>query len=268
MPENNRKPGRVEGKVALVTGAASGIGRASAILLAREGARVAVADINEAGARDASEEITAMGCPSISYLLDVTSEENWATVLSNLVERWGRLDILVNNAGISFGKPFSDTSLEEWRKVMAVNLDSVFLGTKHCARAMRRGGGGSIINISSASGTKASAGASAYCASKAAVQMYSKAAALECAQNGDNIRVNTVSPSGVRTPMWETMEFWQEMKESTGSDEANYAALSADVPLKRFATPREIAETVLFLASDESSFITAADIRVDGGYTA
>ncbi|HYP29041.1 MAG TPA: glucose 1-dehydrogenase [Blastocatellia bacterium] len=268
MSENSNGPRRVEGKVALVTGAASGIGKATAALLAREGARVAVADINEQGARASAREIAGPGREAVALALDVTSEEDWARVVSEVVERWGRLDILVNNAGISFGKPFTETGLEEWRKVMAVNLDSVFLGTKHCAQVMREGGGGSIINISSASGTKASAGASAYCASKAAVRMYSKAIALECARNGDNIRVNTVSPSGVRTPMWESMQFWQDMKRDTGSDEANYSALSADVPMKRFATPEEIAEAVLFLASDESSFITGADIPVDGGYTA
>lgn len=260
------KPGRVEGKIALVTGGASGIGKAAAILLSREGAKVAVADINERGARDTVEAIISEGGDAISYLLDVTSETGWRQTLDDLEAKWERLGILVNNAGISFGKPVSNMALDEWRKVFAVNLDSVFLGTKYGAEKMRKTGGGSIINVSSASGIKASAGASAYCASKAAIIMLSKASALECAQ--DNIRVNTILPSGVMTPMWESMDFWEEIKKSAGSEEAGWQAISADVPLKRFARPDEIAQAILYLSSDESSFVTASDLVIDGGYTA
>lgn len=268
MSHQNIQNGRLANKTALITGAASGIGKATAILLAREGAKVAVADIDGNGAQNTASEIVLLGGMAVAYSLDVTSDDDWQRVIDDLLKKWGRLDILVNNAGISFAKPLVEMSLAEWRKVFAVNLDGVFLGTKHGTIAMRKGGGGSIINVASASGIKAGPGASAYCASKAAVRMLSKVAALECAQNGDNIRVNTILPGGVMTPMWESMEFWQEMKAQTGNAEASWQALSQDVPLKRFAKPDEIAAAILYLASDESAFVTAAELVIDGGYTA
>lgn len=268
MSEYNIQQGCLEKKIALITGAASGIGKATASLLAREGAKVAVADIDGNGAQNVASEILSLGGTAIAYALDVTSDDDWQRVIDDLLGKWERLDILVNNAGISFAKPLAEMSLAEWRKVFAVNLDGVFSGTKHGTNAMRKSGGGSIINVSSASGIKAGAGASAYCASKAAVRMFSKVAALECAQNGDNIRVNTVSPGGVMTPMWENMGFWQEMKKQTGSAEASWQAISQDVPLKRFAKPEEIAAAILYLASDESTYVTAAELVIDGGYTA
>lgn len=259
---------RVKGKVALITGAASGIGRATAILLAGEGATVAVTDIAVNGAEKVAGEIVTQLQPASAHALDVTSEQNWDAVISEVLEKWGRLDILVNNAGVSFAKPVTEMTLIEWRHVLAVNLDGVFLGTKHGIRAMQKSGGGSIINISSASGLKASAGASAYCASKAAVRQFSKTAALECAQAGDNIRVNTIFPSGVITPMWENMDFWQELKTKAGSTAAAWQVMSQEVPLKRFAAPEEIALMILYLASEESRFVTGADFVIDGGYTA
>jgi NAD(P)-dependent dehydrogenase (short-subunit alcohol dehydrogenase family) len=212
MSQQNTQRERLAKKTALITGAASGIGKATAILLAREGAKVGVADIDSNGAQNTASEIVSLGGTAVPYALDVTSDDDWQRVINDLLKKWERLDILVNNAGISFASPLVEMSLAEWRKVFAVNLDGVFLGTKHGAAAMRKGGGGSIINVASASGIKAGAGASAYCASKAAVRMFSKVAALECAQNGDNIRINTVSPGGVITPMWENMEFWQDIK--------------------------------------------------------
>jgi len=259
---------RVSGKVALITGAASGIGKATALLFASEGAKVAVTDISANGAQKVAAEITAQSQTASAYALDVASEQNWDAVISEVMEKWERLDILINNAGIAFAKPATETTLAEWRNVMAVNLDGVFLGTKYGIRAMRKNNGGNIINVSSASGLKASAGASAYCTSKAAVRMLSKTAALECAQAGYNIRINTVFPSGVMTPMWESMEFWQELKTKSGSPEAAWQALSQEVPLKRFATAEEIALMILYLASDDSRFVTGADFVIDGGYTA
>lgn len=266
--DERRIAGRVAEKVALVTGAASGIGKATATALAREGAKVAVTDVNGEGAQTSASEIMSKGRDAASYSLDVTSEADWQRVLDDVLAKWNRLDILVNNAGISFAKPVSEMTLSEWQRVMAVNLDGVFLGTKHGVRAMREGTGGSIINVASASGLKASAGASAYCASKAAVRMFSKAVALECAQNNDRIRVNTVFPSGVISPMWESMEFWQELKTKTGSEEAAWQAMSQAVPLKRFAEPEEIAQAILYLSTDEASFVTGADFVIDGGFTA
>jgi NAD(P)-dependent dehydrogenase (short-subunit alcohol dehydrogenase family) len=186
----------------------------------------------------------SFGGTAVAYSLEVTSEENWQRVITNVLGQWERLDILVNNAGISFAKPLAEMSLAEWREVFAVNLDGVFLGTKHGVNAMRKGGGGSIINVASASGIRAGAGASAYCTSKAAVRMFSKTIALECAQNNDNIRINTVSPGGVMTPMWESMGFWQDMKAQTGSAEANWQALARDVPIKRFAKPEDVAAAI------------------------
>jgi 3(or 17)beta-hydroxysteroid dehydrogenase len=256
---------RLTGKTALITGAASGIGKATAVLFASEGAKVAITDIDKEGADATASQISAQGGVAEAYHLNVTLEANWQQVVSEVATLWSRLDILVNNAGISFGKPITDMSLDEWRKVLTINLESVFLGTRQVAQIMRKNGG-SIVNVASASGIKASAGASAYCASKAAVQMFTKVAALEYAEA--NIRVNSVSPSGVITPMWESMEFWQTLKEQTGSEEAALQTLSQGVPLKRFAKSEEIAQAILYLASDESAFVTATDLVIDGGYTA
>ncbi len=260
--------GRVVAKRALVTGAASGIGRAAALLLAREGANVFVTDRDGAGAAQVAREIESHSGVALSGPLDVTSEPAWQTVVQQLLDAWGRLDIAVNNAGVSAAKPVAETTLPEWRQVMAVNLDGVFLGTKHAILAMRQGDGGSIINVSSASGIKASAGASAYCTSKAGMRLFSKVAALECAGRGDNIRVNTIVPAGVMTPLWERMDFWPGLVAEHGSPEAAWRALAQTTPLKRFASPEEIAQGILFLASDESSYMTASELVIDGGYTA
>jgi 3(or 17)beta-hydroxysteroid dehydrogenase len=261
--DNQERQGRIAGKSALVTGAASGIGRAAALLLASEGARVAVADLDELGASQTVEAITAAGGIAAVHQLDVTSEPHWHRALQRLEQEWGPLDVLVQSAGISFAKPITEMTVEEWRHVMAVNLDGIFLGTRAGIVAMQAHRRGSIINVASASGIKAAPGASAYCASKAAVIHFSKTAALECAQRGDRIRINTVSPGGVKTAMWNKMPSWPEVAASEA-----WNAPSDAVPLKRFADPNEIAQTILFLASDESSYITGADLVVDGGYTA
>lgn len=264
----NQKMGRVSGKVALVTGAACGIGRASALLLAKEGARVAVTDLAEAGCATVVDAITSAGGEALAIPLDVTSETAWQAALDRVLGAWDRLDIVVNNAGISAGRPVEETTLKEWRQVMAVNLDGVFLGTKHAVVAMRRGKGGSIVNVSSASGVKASAGASAYCASKAAILQFSKVVALECARRKDGIRVNTVLPAGVTTAMWEKMDFWPGLVAQQGGTQAAWQALASSTPLGRFATPEEIAQGILFLASDESSYMTGSELVIDGGFTA
>jgi 3(or 17)beta-hydroxysteroid dehydrogenase len=257
---------RLSGKVALITGAGSGIGATTAKLFATHGASVVVTDLARPRAEEVAAGIREAGGRSHAVELDVRSEAGWETTLASVAERWHGLDILVANAGISFAKPIADTTLEEWRAVQAVNLDGAFLGLKHSIRAMRsRGRGGSIVLVSSASGHKASPGASAYCASKGGLRLLARTAALECA--GDGIRVNTVVPAGVVTPMWEAMPFFQDLVREHGVEGA-WKALAGQTPLRRFATPDEIASGILYLSSDEASYVTGTDLVIDGGYTA
>lgn len=258
---------RLAGKSALITGAASGIGRATAVLFAREGAQVTVTDLDEKGVETVAVEIRKEGGGAYAQVLDVRSEADWERLIKDTLKRCGRLDVMVANAGISFAKPVTEMTLEEWREVHAVNLDGVFLGTKHAVKAMREaGGGGSIVIVSSASGLKASAGASAYCSSKAAVRLFAKTVALECA--GDGIRVNTVHPAGVKTPMWEGMKFFEDLKEAHGGTLGAWEVLERGSPMGRFATPAEIAAGILYLSSDEASYMTGTELVIDGGYTA
>lgn len=255
--------GRVAGKVALAVGAASGIGRAAAAVLAEHGAVVWCADLNAGGAA-----ATAGPIGGKSAGLDVTREADWEAVIAAVVREHGRLDVLVNSAGISFAAPVAETSLDDWRRVLSVNLDGVFLGTKRAIRAMRATGG-SIVNVSSVSGLKSAPGASAYSTSKAGVCMFSRAAAKECADAGLAIRVNTVCPGGVKTPLWRTMLFFQELIAKTGSEEAAFQAmLAGSPPGSRFAEPEEIAHAILYLASDESRFVTGSDLVIDSGFRA
>jgi NAD(P)-dependent dehydrogenase (short-subunit alcohol dehydrogenase family) len=258
--------GKVEGKVALVTGAASGIGKATADLLAREGASVVVADIETGTGQEVAQQIVASGGNGIFLSLDVGEESDWKKAIDHILHTFGRLDIAVNNAGIAAARQVPDMTLSEWRRVMQVNLDGVFLGTKYAIAAMRSGQGGSIINVASASGIKASAGASAYCASKAAVRMFSKTVALECAAAASRIRVNTVSPGGVKTPIWEKMDFWPDLLKRHGSKEEVWKQLGAG-PAGEFFSPEEIAQAILFLVSDESSYLNGAELVVDRGFT-
>jgi 3(or 17)beta-hydroxysteroid dehydrogenase len=259
--------GRVANKVALVTGAASGIGRATALLLASEGAAVVVADVASEAGQQAAEEITRQQGKALFLPLDVTDEAAWQKGIEQVLQVFGKLDVAVNNAGLALARSVADMTLEEWRRVLQVNLDGVFLGTKYALRAMQRGNGGSIINVASASGIKASAGASAYCASKAAVRMFTKTVALECAAAGSGIRVNLVSPGGVKTPIWEKTEFWPGLVAEHGGQEAAWQALAGS-SAEGFYSPEEIARAILFLASEESSYLSAGELVIDRGYTA
>ena len=258
---------RLQGKRALITGAGSGIGRATAERFAEEGARVAVTDLDVDRAEAVSGTIREHGGDAVAGQLDVPVEAEWEAAVALVVERWGGLDVLVANAGVSFAKPVWEMSLEEWRQVHAVNLDGAFLGTKHAVRAMRqRGEGGSIVIVSSASSVKASGGASAYCSSKAGARMLAKAAARECAADG--IRVNVVLPAGVETPMWREMPFFAELVRTHGGEAGAWQALTGDTPLGRFAQPGEVASAIVYLASAEASYVTGAELSIDGGYTA
>jgi 2-keto-3-deoxy-L-fuconate dehydrogenase len=244
---------RLAGKRALVTGAASGIGRAVVAAFRREGAHVIAADLTYP-ADDREQNIH----------LDVTQEAHW----ERLAESISRLDLLVGCAGISEAKPIPETSLDDWRRVMNVNLDGAFLSVKFGAKAMRESGG-AIVLVGSASGVKAAAGASAYCTSKAALTMLVKTAALEFKSQA--IRVNSVSPAAVVTPMWQKMPFWQGLVEKHGSEEGAWNALGGIDPavpsIQRMAFPEEIAAAIVFLSSDDSAHITGVDLLVDGGYT-
>ncbi len=253
---------RLRNKTALVTGAGSGIGRAAAFRLAGDGARVIVTDFNEKAARDVGEEIVSLSGDAYSARLDVTQPNDWTSVIAELHRRSDILDICVLSAGISFAKLIDQMSLQEWRKVMAVNLDGAFLGLHHILPILRANG--TVILISSISGTKARAGASAYAASKAALLMLAKCAALEGASR--NIRVNCILPGGVETPLWRSMPFFEALVKEKGSEEAAWKELGRATPLARLAKAEEIAEAVAYLVSDSASFITGAELVIDGGY--
>ncbi|MCO5164949.1 MAG: SDR family oxidoreductase [Planctomycetes bacterium] len=243
-------------KVVLVTGAASGIGLATARAFAAAGARVLVTDLDgDAAARAAADLPGAVG-----LALDVTSERAWAEATEAAGER---LDVLVNNAGVAAGAPLAEQDLAAWRRLMAVNLDGVMLGLRAATPPLRRARG-NVVNVASASGRKAQAGAAAYCVSKAALLMLSRVAALEFAPHG--VRVNCVVPGGVETPMWARQPFFADLVAEKGSPAAAYAALASETPLGRFCRPEEVAAAVLALAGDQAGFVTGAELAVDGGY--
>ncbi len=256
---------RLDRKIALVTGAARGIGAAIVRMFCAEGAIVWLTDIDAAAGQDLANEV---GDQVHFAALDVGEEADWEAVMAAVLARDNRLDILVNNAGITgFGDGAvahdpEHASLAEWHAVHRVNLDGVFLGCKHGIRAMRATGTGSIINMSSRSGLVGIPGAAAYASSKAAVRNHSKTVALWCAQQGMQIRCNSVHPAAILTPIWEAM-----IGEG-GDREAKMAALVKDTPLKRFGTVDEVAALCVFLASDEAPYITGSEFDIDGGLLA
>jgi NAD(P)-dependent dehydrogenase (short-subunit alcohol dehydrogenase family) len=245
---------RLQDKVAIVTGAAHGMGEAEAQLFAKEGAKVVVADILASEAEAVAADIRKTGGEAIAFGIDVTSEAEWAALIARAVASWGRLDILVNNAGISGSSVGDPDGLAGWDRIIAVNQTSVFLGTKLAAPQMAKTGGGSIVNISSIMGfVGGSSGHPAYCASKGAVRIYSKAAAVRWGPQG--VRVNTVHP-GYMPPM---------LNATNAGERADKIALT---PLRRLGEPIEVAWGVLFLASDEASFVTGTELVIDGGFIA
>jgi NAD(P)-dependent dehydrogenase (short-subunit alcohol dehydrogenase family) len=253
---------RVENKVALVTGGGLGLGRACAMLLARQGAKVMVTDLKEQEGRAVADEIVEAGGEAMFMRQDVSSEADWEATIAAVVRRFGRLNILVNNAGVALGGDVESTTLEQWRALMAVNLDGVFLGTKHAIGAMKGTGGGSIINLSSIEGLIGDPNLAAYNASKGGVRIFSKSAALHCAKSGYKIRVNSVHPGYIWTPMVEGYLAAQP------DPEAAKAYLAGLHPVGHLGEPNDIAYGVLYLASDESKFVTGAELVIDGGYTA
>lgn len=250
--------GRVSGKVVFITGAASGMGRAHALRLAGEGARVAISDRNEQGLSETLAAVQATGADVAAWPHDVTDETAWEKVVDAACARFGRIDVLVNNAGISHStSSVLDLGTDEWDRVMAVNARGVFLGVRTVGRRMRDQGGGSIINISSVFGLVGGAMASAYCASKGAVRLLTKAAAADLAEFG--IRVNSVHPGLIDTPMLDGL--------LAREGEMRQRMLGVQLQ-RRAADPDEVSSAVLFLASDESSFMTGSELVIDGGWTA
>lgn len=250
---------RLKDKTALVTGAASnpGLGWSIARLFAREGAKVAVTDIDETGLAACVKEIEGLGAEAAGWRQDVTSEDDWKETVDRCVATYGQLDILVNNAGIAMLKPVADMSLQEYEKQMKVNMTSVFLGTRAALAAMRAGGGGSIVNMSSIAGLVGVPGCGVYSASKAGIHLFSKTVALEHAR--ENIRCNTVHPGVI----------WTNMQQVAIRDNPDvFEILKETIPAGRLGKPEEVAQCVLFLASDESSYVTGAELVVDGGLTA
>ncbi|HUG63166.1 MAG TPA: glucose 1-dehydrogenase [Methylomirabilota bacterium] len=256
--------GRVQDKVAIVTGGAMGLGEAMVRMLAREGAKVVITDIADEAGDAVAAAVTAEGGTAHYRRLDVTDEAAWTAVVDDTVRQFGRLDILVNNAGIGYGCPPDEQTLEDWRRLMSINLDGVFLGTKHAIRAMRanRPSGGSIVNLSSIEGIVGDPMLGAYNASKGGVRLYSKSVALFCAKNRLGIRVNSLHPGYIWTPMVETY------LKSVGDVAAGRKALDDMHPVGHVGAPDDIAYGVLYLASDEAKFVTGAELVIDGGYTA
>jgi NAD(P)-dependent dehydrogenase (short-subunit alcohol dehydrogenase family) len=254
--------GRLAGKSVLITGGASGIGLATAEACLRERARVVISDINDdQGAAEARRLSTA---GEVTYLHhDATSEGDWKSVLDEVVRRHGSLDVLVNNAGIAVIAPLEQETLEGWRRTQAINMEGVFLGCREAVRVMK-GRGGSIVNVSSIEGMIGEPYVPAYNASKGGVRAFTKSAALYCAQQGYGIRVNSIHPGYVGTSLVANAIAVLPPEEA--------AALQQDllgrIPLGRLAEPREIANAIVFLASDESSYMTGSELVVDGGYTA
>jgi NAD(P)-dependent dehydrogenase (short-subunit alcohol dehydrogenase family) len=248
---------RLAGKVALISGGARGMGAVEARLFAKEGASVVIGDILDAEGQRTEKDIRGAGGEAVFVHLNVTREADWATAVAIAVDRFGKLDILVNNAGVGGGGRIEDTTLETWNRVMDVNATGVFLGTRAVIPAMRAAGGGSIVNISSQLGLVGVDNSSPqYQASKGAVRLLTKATAIQHAR--DRIRANSVHPGPIATPMTEARR----------ADPEQYRLTLSRIPLGRYGDPEEVAHGVLYLASDESSFVTGSELVIDGGWTA
>ena len=254
---------RLAKKVVLITGAGSGLGQATAQRLASEGAHVVATDINYSAVEHVVAAIVAGGGRAEAQHQDVTDEKRWQNLMADIVARFGHLDVLVNNAGIVMTGTAESTSLEDWRRTQAVNLDAVFLGTREAILVMKNRGG-SIINMSSIEGIVGEPMTAAYNASKGGVRIFSKSAALHCAQQGYKIRVNSLHPGVIRTPMVENAFAAMPADDA----KALMSRLEAQVPMGHWGEPIDIANGVLFLACDESRYMTGTELIIDGGFTA
>ena len=244
---------RLQDKVAIITGAARGMGAAEARIFAKEGAKVVLGDIQVEDGQSVAQEINEAGGQAIFIEMDVSKQSDWQRTIDAAISNFGKINVLVNNAGIIERDSLEETTEETWDRIMAVNAKGIFLGTKAVVPHMRKAGGGSIVNISSISGM-ISQGYPAYNASKGAIRVFTKSAAVECAR--DNIRVNSIHPGTI----WTSMSTYKQA--FTPADRAK------TIPMRRVAAPEEVAYGVLFLATDESSYMTGSEMVIDGGVTA
>ena len=262
------RPGRVDGKVAFISGGLGGLGMGIALRLGQEGARIVLADLQTPASDTASAAALALlaeqGIEAMFLALDVREEASWKAAVETTVQRFGKLDVLVNNAGIGLPPPesFDQTLFEDWRKIMSVNLDGTFLGMREAVRAMKDSGGGSIVNIGSIAAYVGTPGGSAYGASKGGVRTLTKQAAVQCAKKGYNIRINAIHPSYIRTALTEGATVKRVGKENA------IQALKDLHPFQCLGEPDDVAYAVLYLASDESRLVNAADLVVDGALLA
>ncbi len=254
---------RIKNKVALVTGGGSGIGAATCLRLAEEGAIVIVSDLNLASAETVAAHIVSDGGQSLAVHQDVTDESRWRQVIKLIVDEFGRFDVLVNNAGIALIGTAENTTLEDWRFTQQVNLESVFIGTREAIKVMKEKGG-SIINVSSIEGIIGEPKVAAYNASKGGVRVFTKSAALHCTSEGYSVRVNSVHPGFIGTAM--VTGALESMTEAEAL--AFQERILACIPMGRMGEPSDIANGILFLASEESSYITGSELVIDGGYIA
>jgi NAD(P)-dependent dehydrogenase (short-subunit alcohol dehydrogenase family) len=262
--------GRVNGKTALVTGAGSGIGRACALLLAAEGARVIVADIDDNGAKETCNQIIGVGDCAEFVHLDVSSEADWKSAAASFARSGSGLQILVNNAGICISVPVTEMTYATWQRQIAVNLDSMFFSAKYLVPVMAAAGGGSIVNLSSVAGLQGVPGLTGYCATKGGVRIFTKALALECAQAKNNVRVNSIHPGAIETPIWVKMQNEGNLPDPSGRRNSDVMEQTREVaatvtPIGFAGHPTDIAMGVLYLASDESRFVTGTELVIDGG---
>lgn len=254
---------RVKNKVAIVTGGASGLGKSSAKLLAREGAKIVVSDIDEEGGKKVVQQIKEDGGEAIFIKQDVAKEDEWKNVIETTLETYGKLHILANSAGIGLGGTVEDVTLEDWKNLIDINLNGTFLGTKYGIKGMRKTDeGGSIINFSSIEGLIGDPNLPAYNASKGGVTIFTKSAALHCAKQGYGIRINSIHPAYIWTPMVENF------LKAQGDVEEGKKQLESLHPVGHLGEPDDIGYGVVYLASDESKFMTGSELVIDGGYTA